>query len=97
MSERDGGTMADEPLRSSPSTPVPMAGEVGPLALQILQPQGAGDEAGDKPATAPSEDSPDPPRASPRAAPRHEEGDAFTPKIILKMQMLYRGHPSLQP
>ena len=75
-----------------------MAGEVGPLVLQILQPQGAGDEAGDKSATPSSEDSPDPPRAFQERstlAHRQEEGDAFTPKIILKTQMLYRGHPSL--
>lgn len=95
VSERDRGTTAVEPLHSSPSTPAPMAGEVGHLVLQILQTQHAGDEAGDKPATAPGEDRTAPPPPGLSKSHRHEEGDTFTPKIILKMQTLYRGHPSL--
>lgn len=59
--------MAVEPLRGSP---IPTGDEVGPLVLQILQPQGAGDEAGDKSATASSEDSLDPRQGLSKSSPR---------------------------
>lgn len=98
MSERDGGTMAVEPLRGSPSTPSRRAARWDLSFCRFSSRRELVMKPGTNLQQHPARTAWIPPRAFQELstlAHRQEEGDTFTPKIILKTQMLCRGHPSL--